>query len=70
MQETVAAKDEIQTELDDLMMVLGDAEERSTKYRARLVELGEEVSDGDDDGDEDEDEGDDGDEEKAAGGGP
>lgn len=57
--ETIEAKNDIQTELDDLMMVLGDAEERSTKYRGRLVELGEEVSDGDDDGDdEDEDEAD------------
>lgn len=34
-------------------MVLGDVEEKSTKYRERLIELGEELSDGEDDGDDD-----------------
>lgn len=36
-------------------MVLGDVEEKSAKYRERLIELGEEVSDGDDEEDDDED---------------
>lgn len=59
MHGTQAAKNDIQTELDDLLMVLGDAEERSSKYRKRLVELGQEVSEGEDeDGDEADDSGD------------
>lgn len=53
LQETLEAKKDTQSELDDLLMVLGDVEEKSTKYRERLVELGEEVSDGDDDDGED-----------------
>lgn len=52
MQETLATKNDIQTELDDLLMVLGDAEEKSSKYRKRLVELGQEVSEEDEDEDE------------------
>lgn len=50
-------------------MVLGDVEEKSAKYRGRLVELGEDISDGDDDDGEDDedDDGDDGDgQEKAS----
>ncbi|KAI8957580.1 p115 like vesicle tethering protein [Daldinia sp. FL1419] len=47
-----------QTELDDLLMVFGDLEEKVEKYKKRLVDLGEAVSDGedeneDDDGDDD-----------------
>ncbi|CAI4211765.1 unnamed protein product [Parascedosporium putredinis] len=55
----VAAKATLQSELDDLLMVLGDTEENLNKYKARLIELGEEVSDiGEEVADED-DEGDD-----------
>jgi hypothetical protein len=36
----------VQGELDDLLMVLGDLEETSAKYKKRLKELGESVSDG------------------------
>lgn len=71
LQETIEAKKDTQSELDDLLMVLGDVEEKSTKYRERLVELGEEVSDGDDDGEDankdDGDDGDDGDGQEKAG---
>ncbi|KAK4101348.1 hypothetical protein N658DRAFT_566742 [Parathielavia hyrcaniae] len=52
----------VQSELDDLLEVFGDLEEKVTKYKERLKALGQEVSDGEDeDGDEDEeeDEGDD-----------
>jgi hypothetical protein len=51
-----------QSELDDLLMVFGDLEEKSQKYKQRLKELGESVSDGEDGDegeDEDEDEGED-----------
>lgn len=37
-----------QSELDDLLMVFGDVESRSLKYKERLKELGENVSDGED----------------------
>lgn len=50
------AKHDIQTELDDLMMVLGDAEEKVARYKGRLIKLGEEVSEGDEDEDEDDSE--------------
>ncbi|KAL2127743.1 hypothetical protein VTI74DRAFT_10240 [Chaetomium olivicolor] len=46
-----------QSELDDMLMVFGDLEEKVTKYKERLKALGEEVSDGEDedeDGDDDE----------------
>ncbi|KAI1821724.1 p115 like vesicle tethering protein [Xylaria intraflava] len=47
-----------QTELDDLLMVFGDLEEKVEKYKKRLKEKGEAVSDGEDE-DEDEDDDDD-----------
>jgi intracellular protein transport protein USO1 len=50
-----------QAELDDLLMVFGDMEEKVTKYKSRLRALGEQVSDTDgddgDDGDDDDDDG-------------
>jgi hypothetical protein len=51
-----------QTELDDLFVLLGDLEEKRSKDKKRLKELGEEVSDGEDDDDDDDEEedGDDG----------
>ncbi|KAF9782027.1 hypothetical protein IL306_011746 [Fusarium sp. DS 682] len=52
LQESNEARETTQSELDDLLMVFGDLEEK-----ARLVELGETVSDGEDDED-DEDDGD------------
>ncbi|KAK7977705.1 hypothetical protein PG996_003757 [Apiospora saccharicola] len=63
-QSQVKSKDEekaaVQTELDDLLMVFGDLEEKVEKYKKRLKGLGETVSDGEgDDEDEDEDEEDD-----------
>jgi len=42
-------------------MVFGDVEEKVAKYKARLRELGETVSDGEDDDDDDEDGSDDSD---------
>ncbi|CAH0020048.1 unnamed protein product [Clonostachys rhizophaga] len=50
------AKDATQSELDDLLMVFGDLEDKVNKYKARLQELGETVSDADDDDDEDDEE--------------
>jgi len=49
---------EKQTELDDLFVLLGDLEEKRAKDKKRLKDLGEEVSDAEDDNEEDEDEGD------------
>ncbi|KAH0566271.1 hypothetical protein GP486_000323 [Trichoglossum hirsutum] len=42
------AQQAIQVELDDLLMVLGDLEEKRTKDKKRLKSLGEEVSDAED----------------------
>lgn len=60
MEEKEAARQTTQSELDDLLMVFGDVEEKAEKYKQRLKDLGENVSDGEDgeDGDDDEDEGD------------
>ncbi|KAK2041139.1 hypothetical protein LZ31DRAFT_473051 [Colletotrichum somersetense] len=49
-------KQAIQNELDDLLMVFGDLEEKVAKYKAKLKELGETVSDGEDDENEEEEE--------------
>ncbi|KAL7942278.1 ER to Golgi protein transport [Trichoderma barbatum] len=43
------AKDAVQSELDDLLMVFGDLEEKLGKYKARLQGLGQDVSDGEED---------------------
>ncbi|KAI0137460.1 p115 like vesicle tethering protein [Xylariales sp. AK1849] len=52
----IKSKDEekaaTQTELDDLLMVFGDLEEKVEKYKKQVQELGGTVSDGDDDEDE------------------
>ncbi|KAL2265614.1 hypothetical protein VTJ83DRAFT_6714 [Remersonia thermophila] len=58
-----------QSELDDLLELFGDLEEKVTKYKQRLKELGQEVSDGEEDEeDEDEDDDDDDDDEEEEGG--
>ncbi|KAK4651328.1 Vesicle-mediated ER to Golgi transport protein [Podospora pseudocomata] len=44
-----------QGELDDLLMVFGDLEEKVNKYKERLKALGETISDDEDDDDEEED---------------
>ncbi|RYC65307.1 hypothetical protein CHU98_g951 [Xylaria longipes] len=44
-----------QTELDDLLMVFGDLEEKVEKYKKRLKDLGEAISDGEDEEDDDND---------------
>ncbi|KAI0545188.1 p115 like vesicle tethering protein [Xylaria curta] len=44
-----------QAELDDLLMVFGDLEEKVEKYKKRLKDLGEAISDGEDDEEDDED---------------
>ncbi|KAG5985116.1 hypothetical protein E4U55_001365 [Claviceps digitariae] len=46
----LAAKQTAQTELDDLLIVFGDLEEKVARYKVRLRELGEDVSDGEDEG--------------------
>ncbi len=38
----------VQAEFDDLVLVFGDLEDKSEKYKTRLKELGENVSDGED----------------------
>ena len=53
-------KQATQTELDDLLMVFGDLEEKVKRYKERLKALGEQISDVEEDGDEDEDEDEDG----------
>lgn len=72
-EKTVNEKEEekqaVQTELDDLLMVFGDLEEKVSRYREKLKAAGETVTDAEDDEDdddqedEDEDEDDDEDEE-------
>lgn len=63
VKEKEEARSAVQTELDDLFVVLGDLEERRTRDKQRLKALGEEISDAEDDQedeegeDEDEDEG-------------
>jgi peptidoglycan hydrolase CwlO-like protein len=47
------ARQAAQSELDDLLMVFGDMEEKVSKYKNRLKELGENVSDDEDDDDDD-----------------
>ncbi len=51
----------VQSELDDLLMVFGDLEEKKDKYKEQLKTLGEPVSDDDeeDEDDEDDEDGDD-----------
>ncbi|KAH6888760.1 p115 like vesicle tethering protein [Thelonectria olida] len=62
--ESNEAKETAQSELEDLLMVFGDLEEKVARYKARLVKLGETVSDAEEEDDEDEDdEGDDDDDE-------
>ncbi|KAI0182146.1 p115 like vesicle tethering protein [Hypoxylon sp. FL1284] len=55
LEEKEEQKSATQAELDDLLMVFGDLEEKVDKYKKRLVELGETVSDGEDNDDDDED---------------
>ncbi|KAL8760829.1 MAG: hypothetical protein Q9184_003011 [Pyrenodesmia sp. 2 TL-2023] len=51
-----AARRTTQTELDDLLMVLGDLEEKRSRDKKRLRALGESTSDGEDDEDDEESE--------------
>ncbi|KAI1110133.1 p115 like vesicle tethering protein [Nemania sp. NC0429] len=48
-----------QTELDDLLMVFGDLEDKVEKYKKRLKDLGEAISDGEEEEDDDDDDEDD-----------
>ncbi|KAL1638828.1 Vesicle-mediated ER to Golgi transport protein [Diplodia intermedia] len=60
VQDELAEKEEArasaQGELDDMLMVLSDLEEKRAKDKKRLKELGEEVSDGEDEDEDEEDE--------------
>ncbi|KAL8940424.1 MAG: hypothetical protein Q9216_002829 [Gyalolechia sp. 2 TL-2023] len=51
-----AARGSAQTELDDLLMVLGDLEEKRSKDKRRLRELGDSTSDGEEDEEDSKDE--------------
>ncbi|EPE25749.1 ARM repeat-containing protein [Glarea lozoyensis ATCC 20868] len=62
--ERAKEKQAIQSELDDLLMVFGDLEDKVTKYKNRLKEAGGNVTDEEDDDEEEEDEDGDGDEEE------
>jgi chromosome segregation ATPase len=53
--EKEAARQTAQSELDDLLMVFGDLEERCERYKKRLKDLGESVSDAEDGDDDDAD---------------
>ncbi|KAI0376581.1 p115 like vesicle tethering protein [Hypomontagnella monticulosa] len=55
LEEKEEQKAATQSELDDLMMVFADLEEKVEKYKKRLVDLGETVSDGEDNDDDDDD---------------
>lgn len=46
-------KQSVQGELDDLLMVFGDLEDKVKQYRERLQKLGENVSDGEEEEEED-----------------
>ncbi|KAG5952261.1 hypothetical protein E4U58_000862 [Claviceps cyperi] len=46
----LAARETAQAELDDLLIVFGDLEDKAARYKARLRELGEDVSDGEEEG--------------------
>jgi len=46
----------VQGELDDLLMVFGDLEDKVARYKERLKGLGESISDDEDDDEEDEEE--------------
>jgi hypothetical protein len=49
-------KQTVQSELDDLLMVFGDLEDKVSKYKERLNALGESISDDEEECEEDEDE--------------
>lgn len=57
--ETEKEKAAVQNELDDLLMVFGDLEDKVNQYKDRLKALGENVSDGEDGEEEEEDNDDD-----------
>lgn len=67
MKKREAEKESAQGELDDLLMVFSDTEEKLNKYKEKLKTLGEAISDDeegdDDDEDDDEEEEDDEDDE-------
>ncbi|KAI1139651.1 p115 like vesicle tethering protein [Hypoxylon sp. FL0543] len=56
LEEKEEQKSATQTELDDLLMVFGDLEEKVEKYKKRLVDLGETVSDDEEENEDDDDE--------------
>lgn len=56
MKKREGEKESAQGELDDLLMVFSDTEERLNKYKAKLKALGETISDDDEEeGDDDDD---------------
>ncbi|KAH6621270.1 p115 like vesicle tethering protein [Chaetomium sp. MPI-SDFR-AT-0129] len=57
--EKEAERKSAQSDLDDLLEVFGDLEEKVTKYKKQLKALGQEVSDGEEDDDDEEEEEDD-----------
>ncbi|KAK1832103.1 intracellular protein transport protein USO1 [Podospora conica] len=59
LEEKEEEKKAIQNELDDLLIVFSDLEEKADKYKERLKALGESVSDGEDDDEDDDDDDDD-----------
>ncbi|KAF2193685.1 hypothetical protein K469DRAFT_551244 [Zopfia rhizophila CBS 207.26] len=64
VKEKEEARASVQTELDDLFVVLGDLEEKRSRDKKRLKELGEEISDVEDDEEDEEDDGEDGEEDE------
>lgn len=56
LREKEEEKSATQTELDDLLMVFSDLEDKAEKYKKRLLGLGQTLSDAEDDDEEDEEE--------------
>ena len=67
LEQEKAGRKDVQTELDDLLIVFGDLQAQRSADKKRLKELGEEVSDDEDEGEEDEEDDVDEDEEKESG---
>jgi hypothetical protein len=49
LEESQARAKTVQSELDDLLLVLGEMEERTTRYRQKIKSLGSEVTDDEED---------------------
>lgn len=67
LEQEIAGRKDVQTELDDLLIVFGDVQAQRSADKKRLKALGEDVSEDEDEGDEEEDEGEGGNADEASG---